>query len=106
MINFNFETFMLVSVALMFTAMFIFGIIYLVKKDDIKPPRNNNVINNNECYENGEITNVCTIVVLKNIKREFKRNLSQTELDAFDKAIANTIIAERLKTFIDDNEEC
>ena len=54
------------------------------------------------CYENGEITNLCTIIALKNIKREMKTMLSDIEKDALDKAVDNTIIVEKLKAFIDN----
>lgn len=153
-----FEMFMFGSVALMFAAMFVFGIVYvtkdiicLVKKNDIKSVRNvendntqnvgnttqrvlcehnNSHIYNNgtdnlydssmgnihgqessgrniqttRCYENGEITNLCTIIALKNVKCELNKILSSIEIDALNKAVDNTIIVEKLKAFIDNVE--
>lgn len=145
----GFEMFMLGSVALMYTAIFIFGIVCLVRRDDIKAIKNmdndipkdvesnnrnirdrhnnshiyNNRIDNlydssmgnihgqessgrniqtTRCYENGEITNLCTIIALKNIKREMNTILSNIEKDAIDKAVDNTITVEKLKAFIDN----
>lgn len=154
----GFEMFMFGSVALMFIAIFIFGIvyvtrdiIYLVKKNDIKLVRNvekdntqnventtqrvlyrhnNSHIYNNRtdnlydssmgnihgqessgrniqttrCYENGEITNLYTIIAIKNVKREMKTMLTPIEIDALNKAVNNTIIVEKLKAFIDNVE--
>lgn len=147
----GFEIFMFGSVALMFTAMFVFGIVCLVKKDDIKTIKNvgndipKDVESNNRnirdrynnrnfydgrindlldsyvgnvhgqessgrniqttrCYENGEITNLCTIIALKGIRREMKTMLSNIEKDALDKAVDNTITVEKLKAFIDNAE--
>ena len=56
------------------------------------------------CYENGEITNLCTIIALKSIRREMKTMLSDIEKDALDKAVDNTITVEKLKAFIDNVE--
>lgn len=147
----GFEVFMFGSVALMFTAMFIFGIVCLVRRDDIKAiknmgndipkdvesnnrniwdrPNNSHIYNNRidnlydssmgnihgqessgqniqttRCYENGEITNLCTIIALKNVKRELNKILSPIEIDALNKAVDNTIIVEKLKAFIDNVE--
>lgn len=154
----GFEMFMFGSVALMFTAIFILGIIYvtkdiicLVKKNDIKSVKNmendntqnvedttqrvlckhnNSHIHNNgtdnlydssmgnihgqessgrniqttRCYENGEITNLCTIIALKNVKREMRTMLTPVEIDALNKAVDNTITVEKLKAFIDNVE--
>ncbi len=147
----GFEMFMFGSVALMFAAMFVFGIICLVRRDDIKAIKNmgndipkdvesnnrnirdrdnNSHIYNNgtdnlydssmgnihrqessrrniqttRCYENGEITNLCAIIALKNIKRELQNMLTSVEKDALDKAVDNTIIVEKLKAFIDNVE--
>lgn len=147
----GFEMFMFGSVALMFAAMFVFGIICLVRRDDIKAIKNmdndisKDMENNNQnirdrdnnrdfydsrindlldssvgnihrqessgrniqttrCYENGEITNLCTIIALKNIRREMKTMLSNIEKDALNKAIDNTITVEKLKIFIDNTE--
>ena len=147
----GFEMFMFGSVALMFAAMFVFGIVCLVKRDDIKTIKNmdndipKDVESNNRniqdrdnnrnfydsrindlldssmgnihrkessgrniqitrCYENGEITNLCTIIALKSIRREMKTMLSNIEKDAIDKAVDNTIIVEKLKAFIDNVE--
>lgn len=144
----GFEMFMLSSFCLMFTAIVIFGIIYMVKKDEIfgiindnqrnvetnnqrvLHTNNNNGICNNgvdnlhdsnmgnnhrqvnnrqdiqptRCYENGEITNLCTIIALKNIEREFRTMLTPIEIDAIDKAVDNTITVEKLKAFIDNVE--
>ena len=147
----GFEMFMFGSVALMFVAMFVFGIVCLVKKDDIKAIKNmgndisKNMENNNQnirdrddnrnlydsrindlldssvgnihrqessgrniqttrCYENGEITNLCTIIALKNVKREMQTMLTPIEIDALNKAVDNTITVEKLKAFIDNVE--
>lgn len=56
------------------------------------------------CYENGEITNLCTIIALKNIKREMQNILTSVEKDALDKAVNNTITVEKLEAFIDNVE--
>ena len=75
--------------------------------------KNNTEINNDideiiekdiSCYENGEITNLCTIIALKGIKREMKTMLSNIEKDAIEKAVDNTIRIEKLKTFVDNND--
>lgn len=147
----GFEMFMFGSVALMFVAMFIFGIVCLVRKDDIKAIKNmgndisKDVESNNQnirnrdnnrnfydsrindlldssvgnihrqessgrniqitqCYENGEITNLCAIIALKNIRREMRTMLSNIEKDAIDKAVDNTITVEKLKAFINNVE--
>ena len=147
----GFEMFMFGSVTLMFATMFVFGIVCLVKKDDIKAIKNmgndipkdvesnnrnirdkhnnshiyNNRIDNlydssmgnihgqessgrniqtTQCYENGEITNLCAIIALKNIKREMQNMLTSVEKDALDKAVDNTITVEKLKAFIDNVE--
>lgn len=54
------------------------------------------------CYEEGKITNICTIVALDNIKRTMKNILSETEKDAIDNAIKNTISIEKLNNYIND----
>lgn len=147
----GFEMFMFGSVALMFVAMFVFGIVCLVRRDDIKAIKNmgndisKDVESNNQnirnrdnnrnfydsrindlldssvgnihrqessgrniqttqCYENGEITNLCTIIALKNIRREMRTMLSNIEKDAIDKAVDNTITVEKLKAFINNVE--
>lgn len=150
----GFEMFLLGSVALMYAAIFVFGIVCLVRRDDIKAIKNmdndipkdvesNNQNNRNirdrdnnrnfynsrindlldssmgnihrqessgrniqttQCYENGEITNLCTIIALKSIGREMKTMLSNIEKDAIDKAVDNTITVEKLKAFIDNIE--
>ena len=147
----GFEVFMFGSVALMFAAMFIFGIVCLIKKNDIKTitnmgndntqnventtqrvlyGHNNSHIYNNRidnlhdnsmgnihgqessgrdiqptrCYENGEITNLCTIIALKNVKREMQTMLTPIEINALNKAVDNTITVEKLKAFIDNVE--
>ena len=56
------------------------------------------------CYEHGEITNLCAIIALKNIKREMQTMLTPVEIDALNKAVDNTIIVEKLKAFIDNVE--
>ena len=153
----GFEMFMFGSVALMFTAIFVLGIVYitkdiicLVKKNDIKSVRNvendntqnventtqrvlcehnNSHIYNNgtdnlydnsmgniyrqessgrniqstRCYENGEITNLCTIIALKNVKREMQTMLTPIEIDALNKAIDNIIKIEKINAFIESN---
>ena len=147
----NFEIFMFGSVALMFAAMFVFGIVCLVRRDDIKAIKNmgndipKDVESNNRnirdrdnnrdfydsrindlydssmgnihgqessgrniqttrCYENGEITNLCTIIALKNVKREMQTMLTPIEIDALNKAVDNTITVEKLKAFINNVE--
>ena len=147
----GFEMFILGSVALMYAAIFIFGIVCLVKRDDIKAIKNmgndipKDVESNNRnirdrdnnrnfcdsrindlldssmgnihgqessgrniqttrCYENGEITNLCTIIALKNVKREMQTMLTSIEIDALNKAVDNTITVEKLKAFIDNVE--
>lgn len=147
----GFEMFILGSVALMYAAIFIFGIVCLVKRDDIKAIKNmgndipKDVESNNRnirdrdnnrnfcdsrindlldssmgnihgqessgrniqttrCYENGEITNLCTIIALKNVKREMQTMLTSIEIDALNKAVDNTIIVEKLKAFINNVE--
>lgn len=147
----GFEMFMFGSVALMFAAMFVFGVVCLVRRDDIKAIKNmdndipKNVESNNRnirdrdnnshiynnridnlcdssmgnihrqessgrniqttrCYENGEITNLCTIIALKNVKREMQTMLTPIEIDALNKAVDNTITVEKLKAFIDNVE--
>lgn len=103
--------FMFGSVSLMFASMFILAIVYLIKRNDIEIPNRNNIkinrkqnIQSTKCYENGEITNLCTIIALKNIKREISTILSDIEKDAIDKAVDNTIRVEKLKAFIDNVE--
>lgn len=151
----GFEIFMFGSVALMFAAIFILGVVYiikdiisLVKKNDkstknmgndipkdvesdnrnIRDRDNNRNIYNSRindlydssvgnihrqessgrniqttrCYENGEITNLCAIIAIKNIKREMQTILTPVEKDALDKAVDNTITVEKLKAFIDN----
>ena len=61
-------------------------------------------IQSNRCYEEGEITNLCTIIALKNIKREMKTMLSGIEKDALDKAVDNTIKIEKLNAFVNNVE--
>ncbi len=61
-------------------------------------------IQSTRCYENGEITNLCTIIALKNIEREFRTMLTPIEIDAIDKAVDNTTTVEKLKAFIDNVE--
>lgn len=154
----GFEMFMFGSVALMFAAIFVLGIVYITKdiiclekKNDVKSVRNvendntqnventtqrvlckhnNSHIYNNgtdnlydssmgnihgqessgrniqttRCYENGEITNLCTIIALKNVKREMQTMLTPIEIDALSKAVDNTITVEKLKAFIDNVE--
>lgn len=147
----GFEMFMFGSIALMFAAIFVFGIVCLVRRDDIKTIKNmgndipKDVESNNRnirdrdnnrnfcdsrindlldssvgnihgqessrrniqttrCYENGEITNLCTIIALKNVKREMQTMLSNIEKDAINKAVDNTITVEKLKAFIDNVE--
>lgn len=56
---------------------------------------------NNSCYKDGELTNLCTIIALKNIKREMTTMLSNMEKDAIDKAIKNTVTVENLYDFIE-----
>ncbi len=143
--------FMFGSVALMFAAMFVFGVVCLVRRDDIKAIKNmgndipKNVESDNRnirdrdnnrnfydsrindlydssmgnihgqessgrniqttrCYENGEITNLCTIIALKNVKREMQTMLTPIEIDALNKAVDNTITVEKLKAFINNVE--
>ena len=145
----GFEMFMFGSVALMFAAMFVFGVVCLVRRDDIKAIKNmgndipKDVESNNRnirdrdnnrdfydsrindlydssmgnihgqessgrniqttrCYENGEITNLCTIIALKNVKREMQTMLTPIEIDALNKAVDNTITVEKLKAFINN----
>lgn len=147
----GFEMFMFGSVALMFAAMFVFGVVCLVRRDDIKAIKNmgndipKDVESNNRnirdrdnnrdfydsrindlydssmgnihgqessgrniqttrCYENGEITNLCTIIALKNVKREMQTMLTPIEIDALNKAVDNTITVEKLKAFINNVE--
>lgn len=147
----GFEMFMFGSVALMFAAMFVFGVVCLVRRNDIEAIKNmgndipkdvesdnrnirdkhnnshiyNNRIDNlynssmgnihrqefsgrniqtTRCYENGEITNLCAIIALKNIKREMQNMLTSVEIDALNKAVDNTITVEKLKAFIDNVE--
>lgn len=147
----GFEMFMFGSVALMFAAMFVFGVVCLVRRDDIKAIKNmgndipKNVESDNRnirdrdnnrnfydsrindlydssmgnihgqessgrniqttrCYENGEITNLCTIIALKNVKREMQTMLTPIEIDALNKAVDNTITVEKLKAFINNVE--
>ena len=147
----GFEMFIIGSVALMYAAIFIFGIVCLVRRDDIKAiknmgndiskdvesnnrnirDRNNNRdfcdnrindlfdssmgnihrqesngrnIQTTRCYQNGEITNLCTIIALKNVKREMQTMLTSIEIDALNKAVDNTITVEKLKAFIDNVE--
>ena len=40
------------------------------------------------CYQNGQITEGCTPAALREIRRSMKTMLSQTEIDALDKKIA------------------
>lgn len=61
--------------------------------------------NNNTCYEDGEITNICTMIALKTIKREYRNNLSEIEKDAIDKAIKNTISIENVYNFINSKND-
>lgn len=147
----GFEMFIIGSVALMYAAIFIFGIVCLVRRDDIKAIKNmgndiskdvesdnrhirdrdnnRNIYNNRidnlydssmgnihgqessgrniqttRCYQNGEITNLCTIIALKNVKREMQTMLTSIEIDALNKAVDNTITVEKLKAFIDNVE--
>ena len=62
---------------------------------------------NNECeniYENGKLSNVCTLIVLKNIKHDLDSMLSPMERDAIDKAIENTLTMEKLYIYMNSNE--
>ena len=62
---------------------------------------NRSVDRDNSCYKNGELTNLCTIIVLKNIKREMTTMLSNMEKDAIDKAVKNTIKVQNLYDYIE-----
>ena len=70
---------------------------------------NNTKINNRQnikstqCYENGEITNLCAIIALKTILREC-RSLSNIEKDAINKGIDSIISMEKLNNFINGEE--
>lgn len=118
----GFEIFLMGSTFLMFSTMFIFGIICLIKRDK-KDDNNDKTLSNRDnnrdnlsddndrldwcdnrhdkLYENGEINNIITIIALTNIKREMEHNLSNLEKDAIDKAIKNTISVEKLYSLID-----
>lgn len=54
------------------------------------------------CYEKGELTNICTIIALKNLKREIGHLITNMETDAIDKAIKNTISMEKLNNYINN----
>ena len=58
-------------------------------------------ITSDKCYENGELNNICTIIALKNLKREIGHLITNMETDAIDKAIKNTLSVEKLKAFIE-----
>ena len=70
---------------------------------------NNTKINNRQnikstqCYENGEITNLCAIIALKTILREY-RSLSNIEKDAINKGIDSIISMEKLNNFINSEK--
>ena len=53
------------------------------------------------CYEKGELTNICTVIALKNIQREIPHLLSKMEKDAINKAIKNTISLENLYNWME-----
>lgn len=53
------------------------------------------------CYKKGELTNICTVIALKNIQREIPHLLSKMENDAINKAIKNTISLENLYNWIE-----
>lgn len=57
-------------------------------------------ITSDKCYENGELNNICTIIALKNLKREIGHLITNMETDAIDKAIKNTLSVEKLNIFI------
>lgn len=63
-------------------------------RQNIKPTR---------CYENGKITNLCAIIALKTILREY-RSLSNIEKDAINKGVDSIISMEKLNNFINNNE--
>ena len=67
---------------------------------------NKQEIDTTKCYENGEITNLCAIIALKNLLRDMDKMLSPIEKDALKKGVDNTMTVEKLKAFIDnkDNE--
>lgn len=82
-------------------AIIIFVLIGILIGSIIRTNNNNNNDNNNDkCYNDGELDNICTIIALKNIKREMKNMLSNVEKDALDKAIKNTISIENVYNFI------
>lgn len=54
-----------------------------------------------QCYENGEITNLCAIIALKTIFREY-RSLSNIEKDAINKGIDSIISMEKLNNYINN----
>lgn len=57
-----------------------------------------------KCYEDGKITNICAIIVLKTILKEFKHNLSNMEKDAINKGIDSIISMEKLNNYINDEK--
>ena len=57
-------------------------------------------LTSDKCYEDGELNNICTIIALKNLKREIGHLITNMETDAIDKAIKNTISLEKLNIFI------
>lgn len=53
------------------------------------------------CYEKGEITNLCAIIALKTILREY-RSLSNIEKDAINKGVDSIISMEKLNNYINN----
>ena len=60
-------------------------------------------IKSTRCYENGEITNLCAIIALKTILKEY-RSLSNIEKDAINKGVDSIISMEKLNNFINGEE--
>lgn len=58
-------------------------------------------IQTTQCYENGEITNLCAIIALKTILREY-RSLSNIEKDAINKGTDSIISMEKLNNYINN----
>lgn len=116
----GFELFSLGILAGVIIALILIAIMALKDKDDKRDNteqfntdnsnNNDNNISNrmdrsvdrhNSCYKDRELTNLYTIIALKNIKREMSTMLSNMEKDAIDKAIKNTIKVENLYSFIE-----
>lgn len=53
------------------------------------------------CYEKGELTNLCAIIALKTILREY-RSLSNIEKDAINKGVDSIISMEKLNNYINN----